>query len=136
MRKFASKSGADKTFGLQDKDGKCCIENKETKIKENNIIVGGKEYFGTSGLWDLIVETAPDDKIFTDGDFDNNTEIMHSTNALRLNNDKSETKPKINRGLKWKQILKQVWNEKDIYTENGIPLRFSPSFYHVTLLRL
>ena len=38
--------------------------------------------------------TTPDDKIFNNGDYDNYAEIMHSTNALRRNNDESETKPK------------------------------------------
>ena len=67
MRKFASKSGTDKTFRLRDKDGKFYIENKEAKIKENNIIVGDKEYAGTPELWELIMATTPDDKIFTNG---------------------------------------------------------------------
>ena len=39
LRMFATGSGADKTFGLRDKDGKLYIGNKEAKIKENNIIV-------------------------------------------------------------------------------------------------
>ena len=60
-------SGADKIFGLRDKDGKFYIRNKEAKIKENNIIVGNKEYAGTPGLWKLIVARSPDDKIFTNG---------------------------------------------------------------------
>ena len=34
LRKFASKSGTDKTFGLRDKDGKFYIGNKEAKLKE------------------------------------------------------------------------------------------------------
>ena len=34
LRKFASTSGTDKTFGLRDKDGKFYIGNKEAKIKE------------------------------------------------------------------------------------------------------
>ena len=67
MRKFASKTGTDKTFGLRDEDGKFYIGNKEAIIKENNIIVGEKEYAGTPGLWELIVATTPDDKIFTNG---------------------------------------------------------------------
>ena len=46
LRKIASVSGADKTFGLRDKHGKFYIENKEAKIKENNIIVGDREYVG------------------------------------------------------------------------------------------
>ena len=67
LRKFATVSGADNTFGLWDKDGKFFIGNKEAKIKENNIIVGNKEYAGTPGLWELIVKRSPDDKIFTNG---------------------------------------------------------------------
>ena len=113
-------SGADKTFGLRDKDGKFYIGNKEAKTKENNIIVGNKEYAGTPGLWELIVARSPDDKIFTNGDYNNYAEIMHSTNALRRNNDESETKPKANKSWKWKHILKPIWDENDLYTENGI----------------
>ena len=79
---------------MRDKDGKFYIGNKEAKIKENNIIVGEKEYAGTPGLWELIVATTPDDKIFTNGDYDDYAEIMHSTNALMRNNDESKTKPK------------------------------------------
>ena len=100
LRKFASVSGADKTFGLRDKDDKFYIGNKEAIIKENNIIVVDREYVGTPGLWELIAATIPDDKIFTNGDYDNYAEIMHSTNALRRNNDESETKPKANKSWK------------------------------------
>ena len=58
-------------------DGKFSMGNKEAKIKENNIIVGNKEYSGTPGLWEIIVARSSDDKIFTNWDFDNYAEIMH-----------------------------------------------------------
>ena len=58
---------------------------------------------------------------------------MHSTNALRRNNDESETKPKPNKSWKWKHILKPIWDEKDLYTGNGLTPLVPPSFYHVTL---
>ena len=45
---------------------------------------------------------------------------MHSTNALRRNNDESETKPKANKSCKWKHILKPILDEKDLYTGNGL----------------
>ena len=45
---------------------------------------------------------------------------MYSTNALRRNNDESETKPKANKGWKWKHILKPIWDDKDLYTGNGL----------------
>ena len=104
LRKFAAASGADKTFGLRDKDGKFYIGYKEAKIKENHIIVGNKEYTGTPGLWELIVARSSDDQIFTNGDYDNYAEIMHSTNPLRRNNDESETKPKATKSWKWRHI--------------------------------
>ena len=120
LRKFATVSGTDKTFGLRDKDGKFYIGNKEAKIKKNNIIAGNKEYDDTPGLWELIVARSPDDNIFTKGNYDNYAEIMHSTNVLRTNNDESETKPKANKSRKWKHILKPIWDEKDLYTGNGL----------------
>ena len=64
--------------------------------------------------------TTPDDKIVTNGDYFNYAEIMHSTNALKINNDESETKPKANKSWKWKHILQLIWDEKDLYTENGL----------------
>ena len=39
MRKFATVSGADMTFGLRDMDGRFYIGNKEATVKDNNIIV-------------------------------------------------------------------------------------------------
>ena len=66
LRKSAFVSGAGETFGLRDKYGKFYIGNKKAKMKENNIIVGDREYVGTSGLWE-IVTTTPDDKICTNG---------------------------------------------------------------------
>ena len=66
------------------------------------------------------IATTPDDKIFTNEDYDNYAEIMHLTNVLRRKNDESETKPKANKSRKWKHILKPIWDEKDPYTGNGL----------------
>ena len=45
---------------------------------------------------------------------------MHSTNALRRNNDESATKPKANKSWKCRHILKPILDEKDLYTGNGL----------------
>ena len=45
---------------------------------------------------------------------------MHSTNALRRNNDESESKPIASKSWKWKHILKQICDEKDLYIGNGL----------------
>ena len=97
LRKFATMPEADKIFGLRDKYGKFDIGNKEAKIKENNVIVGDEEYAGTPGVRKLIVARSPDYKMLNNGVCDNYAEIMHSTNALKRNNDESETKPKANK---------------------------------------
>ena len=65
----------------------------KSKNNGNNTIVGDKENAGMPGLWELIVATTPDDKIFTNGHYDNCVKIMHSTNDLRSINDESETRP-------------------------------------------
>ena len=39
---------------MWDKDDEFYIWNKAAKMKENNIIVGDKEFAGTPGLWELI----------------------------------------------------------------------------------
>ena len=72
---------------------------------------------------------SPDDTIFTNGDYDNYAEIMHSTNALRKNNDESETKQKANKSWEWKHILKSIWEEKDLYAGNGL----TPSILFIIL---
>ena len=54
---------------------------------------------------------------------------MHSTNALRRNNDESETKQNANRCWKWKHILKPIWDKKDLYTGNGM----TPSVHTIIL---
>ena len=108
-RKFTSRSGTDKTFGLRHMNGTFYIGNKKSKITENNIIIGEKEYAGTPGLWEVIVATTPDDNIFTNGNYDNYAKIMYLRYALVRNNDEGETKPKANTSWKWMHILKQIW---------------------------
>ena len=115
LRKFATVSGTDKTFGFRDKDGKFYIGNKDAKIKENNIIVGNKEYAGIPGLWELIVARSPDDKICINGDYDNYAEIMHSTNASRMKVKLNRKPTKAGNG----NTLKPSWDEKDLYTGNS-----------------
>ena len=101
LRQFASTSGADKTFGLHDKNGNIFIGNKNTRIKENNFIVGGREQKGKPGLWKLMVSIEPDDRIYTPGDYDNNAEIMVKCNTMYRNNDENETNQKLTKAGNW-----------------------------------
>ena len=121
LRKFASTSGADKIFELHDKNGKYFIGNKETRIKENNFIVGGKAYKSTPGPLKQMVSTEPNDSICTPGGYDNYGEIMLKSNTLYRNNGDNETRPKANKRWKWRHILKPIWEQKDLYMCDGIP---------------
>ena len=115
LRKFASVSSADKIF-----DKKIRMVNYQGSLKKGNqncYIVIDKEYVGTPGLWELIVLKEPDSEIQTDEDYDNYAEIMHKTSAIRRNYDENDHKPKANKSQKWKQILRQILDEKDLYAK-------------------
>ena len=54
LRKFAFFSGTDKTFALRDNDGKFYIRNKESNIKENNILLVIKNKLARLDYWSLL----------------------------------------------------------------------------------
>lgn len=120
LRKFTSKTDVDKTFGLYDNHGVFYIGNKQADIIGDNIIVGDHEYRGTPGLWELLISKTPDDQIYTGEDFENYAKIMISTNAMRKNHDSSSQNPKASKGLKWKNIVKTIWENKDQYEGSGV----------------
>ena len=101
LRQLATTSGADKTVGLRDKNGKFFIGNIEARTKENNLFTVGKAYDGTPRVWELIVSKRPDAKIVIDEDIHNYVDIVLTTNALSRNNDYNETNPKASKSWKW-----------------------------------
>ena len=83
LKIFLTKDEADRTTGIYDKGDDFYIGNKQVVIKDNDIIVDGKEYKGTEGLWGLIVDKDPVSNInYTNEDYDNYAELMIKTNAL------------------------------------------------------
>ena len=69
VQNFATKSEADTTYGLYDRNGNFYIGNKPVVIIDNNIVVDDEEYEGTSGLWELIVSKSSDDNVYTYEDY-------------------------------------------------------------------
>ena len=55
VRKFATKSEADTTYGIYDRKGNFYIGNKPAVILDNNVIVDDEKYEGSPGLWESIV---------------------------------------------------------------------------------
>ena len=119
LRKFATKSEADTTYGLYNKKGNFYIGNKPLVIIDNNIMVDGKEeYEGTPGLWELIVSTEP--KNFTKGNYENYAKLMIKTNTLHRDNDPNSLYPKSSKSYKWNNILKDIWANREEYEGSGV----------------
>lgn len=92
-----------------ESDGLFYIGDKQVEFNENNLIVDGEEYVGTPGLWRLITSKHIDGG-YTVNDYEIYSDLMKRLNALK--SEKDPRRPKVNRGDKWKNILKPIWDEQ------------------------
>ena len=120
LRKFTTKDGADRTYGLYDKNGKFYIGNKLAIIVDNDLVVGRDEYKGTPGPWELIVCKNPDNTIHNDNDKYHYARLMLKTNALRRGNDQESNLPKSSKAPKWSNILSEIWKKWGEYEGEGV----------------
>ena len=120
LRKFATKDEADTTYGIYDKDGKFYIGNKLAIIVDNDLVVGRDEYEGTPGLWELIMSKNPDPKNFTEEDYENYAKLMLKTNALRVDNNPENKRPRSSKSYKWNTILNPIWYNRKKYEGTGV----------------
>ena len=104
-----TKEGVDKTFGLYAKNKKFHIGNKPITIKDNDIIIEGKTYAGSPGLWELI--TSKDPKNFTEEDYRKYMNLLVQTNTIYQDNNSNNTKPKSSGGSKWNNLISPIWEE-------------------------
>ena len=104
-----TKEGVDKTFGLHAKNKKFHIGNKPVTIKDNDIIIDGKIYRGSPGLWELI--TSKDPKNFTEEDFENYMGLLVQTDTIFQDNNPNNTKPKSSGGSKWNNLISPIWEQ-------------------------
>ena len=104
-----TKEGVDKTFGLYAKNKKFHIGDKPVTIKDNDIIIDGKTYIGSPGLWELITSNNPQN--FTEEDYKNYINLLVQTNTIHQGNDPNNTKPKSSGGSKWNNLISPIWDE-------------------------
>ena len=104
-----TKEGVDKTFGLYAENKKFKIGDKPVTIKDNNIIIEGKTYIGSPGLWELITSNNP--QKFTEEDYINYTNLLVQTNTIYQGNDPKNTKPKSSGGSKWNNLISPIWEQ-------------------------
>jgi len=84
------------------------LGNKQFDLDKNdNIIIGGVSYAGTSGLYHLIFRKIPHKESYTQDDLQTYKSILLSTNAHRRNRD-----PKLpilsNKGYKYKYVIAPI----------------------------
>ena len=102
-----TKKGVDKTFGLYAENKKFKIGDKQATIKDNNIIIEGKIYIGTPGLWELVTSTTPQN--FTEEDYINYRDLLIQTNTIYQGNNSNKNNPKSSKSEKWEKLIKPIW---------------------------
>ena len=107
--KLASKKGIDKSFGLTVKNKKLHIGDKPITIKDNNIIIDGEEYTGTTGLWELIISQEPQEGKYTEDDYLNYINLLVQTNTIYQGNNPNQNRAKSSGGDKWNKLISPVW---------------------------
>lgn len=118
LKKNFSEEG-DKSFGINTtKDGKLYMGNEPVTIRENDIIVDGRKYEGTPGLWELITTKTPQN--YTDGDRKDYANLLFKTGAIYQKNNPDTRRPKASRLPKYSGIIKGIWDDNRNATGSGL----------------
>ena len=102
----------------------------------NDVIIEGVKYPGTRGLWELIVLKEPSEDHYYDNDLATYSEIMINTNAMKRDNDPNNPRPKSSKSLKWNNVVKDIWDNKDSFQGTGTKPVVIPSNPNALLERL
>ena len=107
---YATGEDSDRIFGIYpDAHNKLKIGSKFLKFKGNNIIIDGKEYTGTEGLWELIVSKNPQEGKYTEDDYIDYINLLVQTNTIYQKNDPTSSNPKSSSSKKWENLISPVW---------------------------
>ena len=114
------KGKRDKIFGIyRKKDDNHYLGNKLISVDDNNIITienNKREFIGTPGMWELIVNESPID--YTKEDYNNYKDLMTITNALHRDHNPKENHPKPANNYKWKYVVGPIWYMNKGFDEN------------------
>ena len=117
LLKAFTKKDIDKFYGIYAEDGNFKIGDKNITIEKDNIIIDDITFVGTPGLWELITLKNPVN--YKGEDLTNYQRLVKLTNTAYRNNDPLQNYPKQSRGIKWKNIIKPIWEKikKEEYKE-------------------
>ena len=106
-----TKKNIDLAFGLYAQQGKFKIGNKEVNIEDNDIKIDDIIFEGTPGFWELITSKNPNPENYTEEDLDKYRQLLLLTNAIYRDNNPDNNNPKSSKSLKWKNIIKPIWEQ-------------------------
>ena len=116
MNEEKRKRNIDLVFGIRKDDNSWKIGNKRVTIDvEDNLLVGGELYKGTTGFWSLVTEKNP--RNYTSVDLDRYKELLHETSALHQEYDPLSRYPRASKSNKWRKVLAPIWSE---FQETGV----------------
>ncbi|XP_065654843.1 uncharacterized protein LOC136081457 [Hydra vulgaris] len=122
LRMYAnSKKSTDTTFGIHSKDDIFYIGKKPIHINDEDITIDDETYYGTPGLWELIVKFNPEKNLYTEDDLKKYRNILIRTDGIP--SDANPYKPKSSRSGKYREIVAPIWrdiNKKRKSKGNGI----------------
>lgn len=97
----------DRNYGVHVEGDVWKIGDKQLEISENDLIIDGKLYPGTRGLYELIFMNNPNEYIYDETDLNNYASIILNTNVHRQNYS-ILGKIRANRGHKYKNIISKI----------------------------
>ena len=106
-----TKKNIDLAFGLYAQQGKFKIGNKEVNIEDNDIKVDDTIFEGTPGFWELVTSKNPNPENYTEEDLDKYRQLLLLTNTIYRDNNPDNNNPKSSKSLKWKNIIKPIWEQ-------------------------
>ena len=105
---LSSKKDNDSIFGIYNEEGQFKIGNLPIRIDGNDLVVDGRRYTGSEGLWSLLTKKNPIN--YSQGDLQNYKQILLDTDALYQNNNRAIRRPKSSASPKW-TLVKPFWDE-------------------------
>ena len=106
-----TKKNIDLAFGLYAQEGKFKIGNKEVNIEDNDIKIDNTIFEGTPGFWELVTSKNPNPDNYTSEDLGKYQQLVILTNTAYQGNNPKNNKAKSSKSLKWKNIIKPIWEQ-------------------------
>jgi hypothetical protein len=79
---FSRDRSVDTRYGVRREGGNFVIGDSKVIINEDSdLIIQGRHFEGTQGLWELLTRNAVDSKVITEGDLKTYKSILELTNA-------------------------------------------------------